>query len=202
MHSLRLLLIPALAALTCAVLTGCTGGGKPGAAHSATPVASHPQAGSSRAAGRLGTPGNPLLLACGQESFSPPPVPYQPQASDLAIGPLAIINGKRIASANPADYGDHGSYKIPLYLTRGSTATVTIAAEDRGKVVIDNPYSPVGGVVAATYHSCSRTPGFFAQGFAFTNGQIRGCVPLDVRINHETKVRHVTLSIFAGSCAR
>jgi hypothetical protein len=129
-------------------------------------------------------------------------VPYQPQAGDLVIGPLFIINGKRIASANPADYGDHGSYKIPFYLTLGSTVMVTIAAEARGKVVIDNPYSPVGGVAAATYHSCSHTPGFFAQGFAFTNGQIRGCVPLDVRINHEAGIRHVTLSIFAGSCAR
>jgi hypothetical protein len=78
--------------------------------------------------------------------------------------------------------------------------TVTIGAQARGQVVIDNPYSPVGGVAAASYHSCSRKTGFFAQGFAFTNGRIRGCVALDVRIGHQPQVRHVTLSLFAGSC--
>jgi hypothetical protein len=141
-------------------------------------------------------------LSCGQESFSGRPAPQQPQPGDLAIGPLFVVSGKRVATANPAGYGDHGSYKIPLILTMGSTATVTIAAPARGHVVISNPYSPVGGVVAATYHSCAREAGFFAQGFAFTHGQTRGCVPLDVIIGHEPQVRHVTISLFAGSCAR
>src|ERR1022692_5232731 len=52
-----------------------------------------------------------------------------------------------------------------------------------------------GGVVAATYRSCAREAGFFAQGFAFTCGQTRGCVPLDVSIDHEPRVRHVTISL-------
>jgi hypothetical protein len=42
--------------------------------------------------------------------------------------------------------------------------------------------------------------GFYAQGFAFTDGQIRGCVPLEVKIGGQPQVRRVTLSLFAGSC--
>jgi hypothetical protein len=43
---------------------------------------------------------------------------------------------------------------------------------------------------------------FFVQGFTFTNGHARGCVPLDVKNRHEPLVRHVTLSLGAGPCAR
>jgi hypothetical protein len=111
-----------------------------------------------------------------------------------------IVGGKRLATGNPAGFGENGSYKVPIIVTLGSTVTMTIAAPARGRVVIDNPYSPVGGVVSATYHSCSRTPGFFAQSIAFTRGQARGCVPLDVRNDHQAGLRHVTLSLFAGSC--
>ena len=70
----------------------------------------------------------------------------------------------------------------------------------RGHVVIDNPYA-LHGVTAATYRPCPRQPGFFAQGFAFTDGRIRGCVPLEVRVGGEPQVRRVTLSLFAGFCA-
>jgi hypothetical protein len=142
------------------------------------------------------------MRSCGQEAFSVPPIPQQPQSGDLAIGPVIIVAGRKLATGNPAGYGSHGSYKIPVIVTPGSTATIMIGARARGQVVIDNPDSPVGGVVAATYRSCSRTPGFIAQSFAFAHGQTRGCVPLDVRINHEAAVHHVTLSLFAGSCGR
>jgi hypothetical protein len=67
--------------------------------------------------------------------------------------------------------------------------------------VIDSPSSPTGTVTAATYHSCSDVAGFFAQGFTFTDGKIRGCVPLDVTTGRDTRVHHVTLSLFAGRCA-
>jgi hypothetical protein len=204
MRGQPLWLVPALATLTCAFLTGCTQGAASSAAHRAAPSPSPPLASSPPATARTGSPGNPLLLSCAQESFTEAPVPQQPQPGDLVIGPLFIVNGKRLATANPAGYGDHGSYKIPFIVTMGSTVTVTIAAPARGQVVIDNPYadlSGVGGVTAATYRSCSREAGFFAQGFAFTRGQTRGCVPLDVRIGHKPQVHRVTLSLFAGSCA-
>src|SRR6185437_93280 len=78
--------------------------------------------------------------------------------------------------------------------------TVTIAPPARGHVVISNPYAPAG-VAAATYRPCAHVAGFYAQGFAFTDGQIRGCVPLEVTIGGQQQVRHVTLSRFAGSCS-
>jgi len=199
-----LFLVPALmATMTCASLAGCTATATPGAAHPAAPSPSRHLASSPRPTARPGSPGNPLLLSCGEESFPEPPVPQQPQPGDLAIGPLFIVNGKRLATASPAGYGDHGSYKIPIIVTMGSTVTVTIAAPARGQVMIDNPYAHLAGVsdlAAATYRSCSHIAGFFAQGFAFTHGQTRGCVPLDVRIGHQPQVHQVMLSLFAGSC--
>jgi hypothetical protein len=106
----------------------------------------------------------------------------------------------KLASADPAVWGDHGSYKIPFMVTMGSTVTVTIDAPARGHVVIDNPYAP-HGVTAATYRSCPHVAGFFAQSFAFTDGHVRGCVPLEVRVGDQARVHRVTLSLFAGSCA-
>jgi hypothetical protein len=191
-------LAPALAALTCVILAGCTG-----AAHRATPPSPGHAAASPRATGRLGSPGNPLLLSCADEAFPgypDPPVPRRPQPGDLVIGPLFIVNGKRLAAASPAGYGYHGSYKIPFIVLPGATVMVTIGAPARGQVVIDNPDSPVGGVAAASYHSCAGKTGFFAQGFTFTDGQSRGCVPLEVRIGRQQRVHDVTLSLFAGSC--
>jgi hypothetical protein len=151
-------------------------------------------------AGPVGRPGNPLLLSCAQESF--PGDPHLPTPGDLAIGPLFILNGKVQA---PAGSGDHGSYpKVPFAVVPGSTVTVTIGAQARGHVGIENPYaytSGIGLITSATYHPCSDRSGFFAQGFAFTHGQTRGCVPLNVKIDHQPLVRHVTISLGAGSCA-
>jgi hypothetical protein len=47
---------------------------------------------------------------------------------------------------------------------------------------------------------CANVTGFYAQGFAFTDGQVRGCVPLEVRVGDQARVQRVTLSLFAGSC--
>jgi hypothetical protein len=127
-------------------------------------------------------------------------VPQRPQPGDLAAGPLIIPGVQRLATADPAGYGDHGSYKIPFVVIEGATVTVTIAAPARGHVVITNPYAPAG-VTAATYRSCARAAGFFAQGFAFTGGQTRGCVPLDLKIGRQLRARRVMLSLFAGSCS-
>jgi hypothetical protein len=183
-----LFVVPILVGMT---LAGCTGGKASSATHRA--AASPPVTGPADSAG------HPLLLSCGEESFAET-VPQQPQPGDLAVGPLIIPNGKRLAAADPASSGEHGSYKVPFIVTMGSTVTVTIAAPARGHVVIDNPYA-AAGVTAATYRSCSGQAGFFAQGFAFIDGRIRGCVPLEVRVGGEPQVRRVTLSLFAGSCA-
>jgi hypothetical protein len=204
-HGHRLFLVTAMVAtMACASLAGCTGTATSGPARPAAPSSSLLPASGPAPAARPGSPASPLLLSCGQESFTSSPVPQQPQPGDLAIGPLFIVSGKRLAAASPAGYGDHGTYKIPIIVTMGSTVTVTIAASARGQVMIDNPYAHLAGVsdlAAATYHSCAHVAGFFAQGFAFTHGQTRGCVPLEVRIGHQPQVHHVTLSLFAGSCS-
>jgi hypothetical protein len=123
-----------------------------------------------------------------------------PAPGDLVVGPLLFFEGQTLATANPAGYGQNGSYKVPLALIRQATVTVTIAARARRFVVISNPYGPLTGVAAATYRSCRGGWTVFAQGFSFTDGRIRGCVPLDVQIDNQLPVRHVTISLFAGSC--
>ena len=184
-----LFLVPILA---CVTLAGCTGG----------PASSAPHRPSSapRISGPAGSPGNPQVFSCSEESFLSGSMPQMPEPGDLAIGPLVIISGKAVANADPAGFGEQGSYKIPFFVPGGSTVTVTIDPPARGHVVIDNPYAP-HGVTAATYRPCADMPGFFAQGFAFTDGQIRGCVPLEVRADGQARVQRVTLSLFAGSCA-
>ena len=190
-----LVMAPMLAALACLTLAGCTGGAAPDAARHAGPAAKPV----TRPSGPAGSPGNPQVFSCSEESFLPGPMPKMPGHGDLAVGPLVIIDGNKVANADPAGWGQHGNYKIPFFVPRGSTVTVTIDPPARGHVVIDNPYAH--RVTAATYRPCTNVTGFFAQGFAFTNGQIRGCVPLEVRVGGQARVQRVTLSLFAGSCA-
>jgi hypothetical protein len=80
-----------------------------------------------------------------------------------------------------------------------------IAPSARGHVVIDSPHGPSPGVIAATYRACqpSAYPGWtvFVQGFTFTDGRTRGCVPLTVRTGSEAQIRGVTVSLYAGPCA-
>jgi hypothetical protein len=185
----RLLVVAPI--LACLTLAGCSGGAASSAAQHAVPT--------TRPSGPAGSPGNPQVFSCDAEAFTDPPVPQQPQPGDLAVGPLVIVSGKKLANADPAGFGEHGSYKIPFFVPRGSTVTVTIDPPARGHVVIDNPHAP-HGVTAATYRPCANVTGFYAQSFAFTNGQIRGCVPLEVRVAGQARVQRVTLSLFAGSC--
>ena len=178
--------------LACVTLAGCSGGAASSAARHTVP--------SARPSGPAGSPGHPQVFSCAEESFVAGSMPPTPEPGDLAVGPLVIISGKAVATADPSGYGEHGSYKIPFFVPRGSTVTVTIDPPARGHVVIDNP-SARHGVPAATYRPCANVTGFYAQGFAFTDGQIRGCVPLEVRVGGQARVQRVTLSLFAGSCA-
>ena len=177
--------------LACVTLAGCSGGAALRAPHHTAP--------STRPSGPAGSPGNPQVFSCAEESFPAGPEPKMPEPGDLAVGPLVIFDGKKVANADPAVWGQHGSYKIGFFVPRGTTVTVTIDPPARGHVVIDAPYAH--RVTAATYRPCSQVTGFFAQGFAFTDGRIRGCVPLEVRVGGQARVRRVTLSLFAGSCA-
>jgi hypothetical protein len=104
--------------LACVTLVGCTGGAASSAPHHASPAP--------RTSGPVGSPGNPQVFSCAEESFPGNPLPQMPEPGDLAIGPLVIMSGKAVANADPAGFGEHGSYKIPFFVPRGSTATVTI----------------------------------------------------------------------------
>jgi hypothetical protein len=193
MRRLSLFLAPSVAALTCMLLSACTGG----AAHHAVQATASASVSATGPAGRVG---HPAVFSCAEEAFTGSAVPQQPQPGDLAIGPLIIPGGQRLATADPAGYGEHGTYKVPFIVTMGATVTVTIAGPARGHVVISNP-DVAAGVTAATYRSCPHVAGFFAQSFAFTGDQVRGCVPLEVRAGDQPQVRRVTLSLFAGSCS-
>jgi hypothetical protein len=149
----------------------------------------------------LGSPGNPLMLSCDQASR--PPL-QGPRPGDLVVGPLWIINGRDSLDPNGAGPRPQHGYKYPIAVTPGATVTMMIAPPARGHVVIDNPYGPPG-VVAATYQACrpsfSRGWSVFVQGFTFTDGRTRGCVPLTVQTGRKARIRHVTVSLYAGPCA-
>jgi hypothetical protein len=160
--------------------------------------------------GPVGSPGNPLVLSCAAEAwpgYPDPPVPATPGPHDLAVGPMYFADGLTLATKTPAWYGyapfgRHGRfYKIGLVVQPGATVTVTIGASARGHAVIGLVVNSDGGATSVTYHSCREAGGFYAQGFAFTRPPFRGCVPLDVTVRGQARVRHVRLSLFAGSCA-
>ena len=196
-HMRRLLFLAPI--LACVTLAGCTGGTGSSAARHAAPTTRPATGPAARPSGPAGSPGNPQVVSCAEESFLAGPVPKMPQPGDLTVGPLVIIDGNKVANADPAGWGDHGSYKIPFFVPRRTMVTVTIDPPARGHVVIDAPYAH--RVTAATYRPCSQVTGFFAQGFAFTDGRIRGCVPLEVRVAGQARVHRVTLSLFAGACS-
>ena len=196
-----------LATLTCAILAGCTGASTPNTNRTATSSPAQSPASSPHVTGPLGSPGNPLVLSCAAEAwpgYPGRPVPVTPGPHDLAVGPRYFPVGLALATYTPAQwgyapFGRHGRfYKLPLVVRPGATVTVTIGAPARGHAVIATGPS---GVTSAIYHACRKAGGFFAQGFAFTRPPFRGCVPLDVAIGGQARARHLTLSLFARSCA-
>jgi hypothetical protein len=184
----NVLLRLAALALATLVLGGCSA------------PASRPPGAQPRRGPAVRRPGNPLLLSCDQTSSAGP---QQPGPGDLVVGPLWIIDGRD--SVGPDGTGPHPQhgYKYPIAVTPGATVTMTIAPQARGHVVIDNPYGPPD-VVAATYRACqpgsSSSWSVFVQGFTFTDGRVRGCVPLTVQAGPGARIRHVTASLYAGPC--
>lgn len=201
MRSQPLFFVLTLAALTSATLASCTGGSAPAATQSAPHVT-----------GPVGSPGNPVILSCDAESWpgSPdPPASVTPGPLDFAVGPMYFAGARDLANETAAregyaPYGRDGRFfKFGVVVRPSATVTVTIGASAIGHVVI---VRAVNGselaVTSATYHACAEAGSFYAQGFALIHAPFRACVPLDVTVGGQTQVRHVTLSLFAGSCAR
>lgn len=186
-------------ALGVVLLTACTGSAvrHPGPR---APATTTPRAAAPASAAPPGSPGNPVVLTCGQESFLDPPT-WQPAGpGDLTAGPLIMYGGRAIASGYPAVYGVPNSYKLPVAVPEGTTATLAVAGPAVGKVVIENPYAPARGVTAITYRPCANAPGAFPQSLKFTDGRTRGCVPLIVTYGRPARVAHLTVSLDAGRC--
>ncbi len=152
----------------------------------------------------VGTPTDPQILACYEEATQftggtlPPVGP-----DDIGFGVGYFPKARGLATMNPPNSGRDAQlsgYKLPPVVYPGATVTMTIASRARSYVVQQNPWSPRQGSVSVTYRACSHEPGFFPQSFRFTDGRIRGCVPLDVRVGEQRKVSHIVLSFFAGRC--
>ncbi len=145
-------------------------------------------------------------LTCRQEVTEAaifPKVPIRPRPGDLVVGALSFPDGRRLAHEQPRDLQPGGrlvgSYKIPPVLGPGARVTIAIAPRARRYVVLHNPSAPRRGVVAVTYHACAHAWGFFPQTFTFTDGRLRGCVPMDITAQGGP-TRRVVLSLFAGAC--
>jgi hypothetical protein len=171
------------------------------AAGCSTAVSHLPANQSHRPATSVGSPGNPLMLSCGNASI---PNVSAPGHRDLVVGPLYIINARMSVDPSGAGPTPQPGYKYPIAVRPGATVTMMIAPSARGHVVIDNPYGPSAGVTAATYQACrpSDAPGWivFVQGFTFTDGRTRGCVPLIVQAGRAARISYVTISLYAGPC--
>ena len=102
--------------LACVTLAGRTGGRR----GRGSPCRADHRAGYEGGHGADRQPGNPQVLSYAEESFWGDSVPNMPEPGDLVIGPLVIISGKMVANANPAGFGEHGSYKIPFFVPRGT----------------------------------------------------------------------------------
>ncbi len=208
MRSQSLFLTLTLATLTYSTLVGCTATTASNTNRTVTAASPQSRTSSPRLTGPSGSPGNPLVLPCASESWPEAPAPVTAGPRDLAVGPMYFAGALALATETPAGhgygpFGRHGrSYKFGVVVRPDATVTVTIGASARGHAVIDlSVNGSERGVTSATYHACRQAGGFYAQGFAFTRPPFRGCVPLDVTVGGQAQVRHVTLSLFAGSCA-
>jgi hypothetical protein len=151
----------------------------------------------------VGTPAHPQVLTCAEEAtqFTGGLPPVGPR--DIGFGAGYFPQARRLASMSPPNQNRGAfltGYKLPPVVDPGATVTMTIARGARTFVVQQNPWSPRQGSQSVTYRACLHKRGFFPQSFRFTDGRRRGCVPLDIRVNGQSKARRIVLSFFAGTC--
>jgi hypothetical protein len=151
----------------------------------------------------VGTPKHPQVLTCAEEATQFTGTLPRAGPHDVVFGPGYFPQARRLATMSPQTWapGSRGTYKLPPVIKPGATVTLTIARDARSYVVQQNPWSPPNGSQSVTYRACAHSPGFFPQSFRFTDGRLRGCVPIDVRVNGQRATRRVVLSLFAGRCS-
>lgn len=155
---------------------------------------------------RTPPPTPPIQVSCRKEATErslSPPARIRPRPGDLIVGPLSFPGGRRLAYMRPRQFQPTGrltgGYKIPPVVAPGATVTVAIAPGARSYVELITLASR-RGVAAATFHGCPHVWGFFPGGFQFTNGRVRGCVPMNVTVLGGPS-RRIVLSLFAGACS-
>lgn len=149
----------------------------------------------------VGSPMHPQVLTCEQEATQFTGGLPRAGPHDLVFGPGYFPQARRLATASPhIAPGRRGTYKLPPVVDPGATVTLTIAGSARSYVVQQNAWSLPSGSQSVTYRACTHSRGFFPQSFRFTDGRLRGCVPIDVRVKGQRTTRHVVLSLFAGRC--
>ena len=134
---------------------------------------------------------------------------------NLVIGPLTLDSGGDDPARALANLQRIGWVKNPALVLPGHTVTLAIAtrAQHRaGLLYISNAagHSPprlrdtvpkVTFVACDRAHSLSTAAGrpvtFWSGGFLATH--YPACVPLDIRVDRERKVRHLTVSLGAGT---
>jgi hypothetical protein len=151
----------------------------------------------------VGTPTHPQILTCDEEATQFTGRLPAVGPNDIGFGAGYFPKARLRATMNPPNAGrgaQRTGYKLPPVVYPGATVTMTIARDARSYVVQQNPWSPRQGSVSVTYRACLHKRGFFPQSFRFTDGRIRGCVPLDVRVSSQQNTSHIVLSLFAGRC--
>ncbi|MEU2616275.1 hypothetical protein ABZ570_32640 [Micromonospora sp. NPDC007271] len=185
------------------VVPGCTSGG--GAGGPAVPAASPTATATAEAtisAAQPVTDEVPRPVTCGPgEAHMTEPTPTPPGPDDVVAGPVIWRGLKAMATGDPASFGyqdaDGGHYKVGVGVQAGTTVTVMIGPEARGRAGLKYGqawgYRPVEGV---RFAACPDGDTWFVGGF-FVKG--RRCVPLDVTADGSRPVR-VVVSLFAGRC--
>lgn len=151
----------------------------------------------------VGTATHPQILTCAEEATQFTGGLPAVRPDDIGFGAGYFPKARLRATMKPPNSGREAQvtgYKLPPVVYPGATVTMTIARGARSYVVQQNPWSPRQGSVSVTYRACLHKRGFFPQSFRFTDGRIRGCVPLDVRVDGQRKKSHIVLSLFAGRC--
>jgi hypothetical protein len=134
---------------------------------------------------------------------------------NVVVGPLTLANGGDDPARTLANLQRIGWVKNPALVLPGHTVTLAIAPSARrraGLLYIHDAagHSPptlrdtvpkVRFIACDAAHSKSRAGGrpvtFWSGGFLATH--YPACVPVDIRVDHQRRVRHLVLSLGTGN---
>ena len=161
-------------------------------------------------------PATPMVARCADQSGAGFPNAYTNPAN-LIVGPVAIVGGVGAGKLTAAviEQDGRGSWKMPVLVRAGHTATITIRPSGRrdarlayshavgGPPTIHNvPYDEVTFVACNEQRSQSSSDGepvtFWSGGFVYRTVPV--CVPLSIVIDRRAPVQR-SLSLADHSCS-